>query len=126
MLVDAHRAGLRIGETRIHCRYDVDGSTLGPITHASNVLDDLLFQVGVRHPLLAIAVPGIALSILGFATGLWAVERQAATGEPALGWLLASLFLGGAGLLAAFVGLLFNILPRSVETALRAHEPRKG
>jgi glycosyltransferase involved in cell wall biosynthesis len=124
LLMEAHQAGLRIGETRIHCRYDVEGSTLGSFTHASGVLNDILFQVGVRHPLLYLSLPGLAFVVGGLLAGLWTAYLYAATGYFSLGWILVSLFLSSIGVLAVFVGLLFNLLPRSLAHALRRLLPK--
>ncbi|MHB1261305.1 MAG: glycosyltransferase family 2 protein [Thermoplasmatota archaeon] len=126
LLIEAHQAGLRIGETRIHCRYDVEGSTLGSFTHASGVLNDLLFQVGVRHPLLYLSLPGLVMVLGGIAAGLWTAYLFASSGYFSVGWILVSLFLTTVGVLAFFVGLLFNLLPRSLAHALRRLLPRAG
>lgn len=126
ILIDAHQAGLRIGETRIHCRYDVDGSTLGSFTHATGVLNDLLFQIGVRRPLLYLSLPGTVLTLGGTAAAVWAALVFARTGNFSLGWVLVSFFLVSIGILAVFVGLLFNLLPRSLAHALRRLLPKGG
>lgn len=126
LLIEGHRAGLRIGETRIHCRYDVEGSTLGSFTHASGVLNDLLFQVGVRHPLLYLSLPGLVMVLGGVIAGLWTAYLFASTGYFSVGWILVSLFLTTVGVLAFFVGLMFNLLPRSLAHALRRLLPRAG
>jgi glycosyltransferase involved in cell wall biosynthesis len=126
LLIDAHQAGLRIGETRIHCRYDVEGSTLGSFTHATGVLNDLLFQVGIRHPLLYLSLPGVILLVGGVLAGLWTAYLYASTGDFSIGWILVSLLLTTVGVLAVFVGLLFNLLPRSIAHALRRLQPKEG
>lgn len=126
LLIDGHQAGLRIGETRIHCRYDVDGSTQGSFTHASGVLNDLLFQVGVRHPLLYLSLPGGLLILGGMLAGLWSAYIFARSGDFSLGWVLVSLFLTSIGVVALFMGILFNLLPRSLAHALRRLLPKGG
>ena len=126
MLIDAQRAGLRIGETRIHCRYDVEGSTLGSFTHATGVLSDLLFQIGVRHPLLYLSLPGVVAALGGILAALWSTYLFAARGSLPIGWVLVSLFLTTGGVLAFFVGLLLNLLPPSIAHALRRLLPREG
>ena len=124
MLIDAHQAGLRIGETRIHCRYDVDGSTMGSFRHASGVLGELLFQVGVAHPLLYLALPGLILALGGVAAAIWATYLDAVTGSPPVGWLLVSLSLTLMGMMGMFTGVLFNLLPGSIAHALRRLLPK--
>lgn len=125
VLIDAHQAGLTIGETRIHCRYDVDGSTLGSFTHATGVLNDLLFQVGVVHPLLYLAVPGLVLLFGGSVAGIWAAYHSYTTGVFSFGWIVVSLGLTIMGILGIFLGLLFNLLPRSIAHALRRLLPKE-
>jgi glycosyltransferase involved in cell wall biosynthesis len=125
MLIDAHQAGLRIGETRIHCRYDVDGSTLGSVRHASSVIYDLLFQIGVAHPLLYLALPGIFIVLGGAAAGVWASYTVTTGGTLPLGWVLVSLGMTTVGVLGVFAGLLLTLLPRSMAHALRKLLPKE-
>jgi glycosyltransferase involved in cell wall biosynthesis len=115
LLIDAHAAGLRIGETRIHCRYDVDSSTQGPVKHASGVLNDLLVAVGVQHPLLFLGVPGFVALLAGMAGGAYLLFVSDRTGNVPLGWFMVAMFAALAGILGLFAGLLFNILPRIIE-----------
>jgi glycosyltransferase involved in cell wall biosynthesis len=124
MLIDAHQAGLRIGETRIHCRYDVDGSSMGSVRHASGVLTDILFQVGVAHPLLYLALPGLVLVFGAIGAGIWATYVAYVYGELSLAWLFVAIGLAGVGVLAVFAGLLLTLLPRSIAHALRRLLPR--
>ena len=125
MLIDGHQAGLQIGETRIHCRYDVDGSTLGSVRHASGVLNDLVFQVGVAHPLLYLSLPGLVMVLGGAAAGIWAAYLGTALDRLSVGWILVSLALTTIGVLGLFAGLLFNLLPRSMAHALRKLLPKE-
>ncbi len=117
--MDAHAKGLRIGETRIHCRYDVDGSTLGSFTHGSTVLNELLTLVGIRRPLLLLGVPGTLVLLAGVACGLWAVRIYQTTTIFAIGWVLLAMLLVNLGVLGMFAALVFNLLPRSSAEAVR-------
>lgn len=119
LLIDAHGQRLRIAETRIHCRYDVDSSTEGPIRHASGVLNDLLVAVGVRHPLLFLGVPGVLLLFVALAAGTYTLVVFNDTGNFSLGWFMVTMFTALAGLLGTFAGLLFNILPRIIQRSTR-------
>ena len=123
ILIDAHQAGLRIGETRINCRYDVDGSSMGPVRHASGVLSDILFQVGVAHPLLYLALPGVVLVVGGIVAGLWAAYLAYAYGVLSFAWLIMAIALSGVGILAIFAGMLLTLLPRSISHSLRRLRP---
>ena len=123
LLIDAHEAGLRIAETRIHCRYDVDSSTEGPIRHASGVLNDLLVAVGVRHPLLFLGLPGFVSLVFAFGAGAYTLVVFDRTGDFSLGWFMVTMFTALAGLLGSFAGLLFNILPRIIQVSTRRPGP---
>jgi len=119
LLMDAQGKALSIGEVRIHCRYDVDGSTMGSVAHASGVLNDLLTQVGIRRPLLLMGVPSVLTIVVGFAAGAWSVAVYERTGTFAIGWVLLSMLLVNIGALGFFVALMFNLLPRSSAEAVR-------
>lgn len=119
MLIDAHDKGLRIGETRIHCRYDVDGSTQAPIAHAGGVINDILTQVGIRRPLLLMGLPGFLAFVTGAGCGLWALSLYRNGHVFAIGWVLLAMLLVNLGVLGMFAGLLFNLLPRSSAEAVR-------
>lgn len=117
MLMDAHARGMSFGEVPIHCRYDVDGSTEPPIRHASKVLNDILVQVGVRHPLLLIGFPGVLALTLGAVTGAWTVWQYDQTQEFAVGWALVTVMLVIVGVLAVFAGVMLNVLPQVLRAA---------
>jgi glycosyltransferase involved in cell wall biosynthesis len=114
MLMDAHEAGLAIGEVPIHCRYDVDGSTEAPLKHATKVLNDILVAIGVRHPLLYLALPGTLAILVGGLLGAWVVWVYKRTHEFAIGTALVTVLLVVVGVLGVFAGLVFNVLPRLV------------
>lgn len=119
LLIDAQKAGLRIGETRIHCRYDVDGSTENPVKHAGGVLNELLVQIGMLHPLLFMALPGFLFLVGGIGFGAYSVYLWQTLDVFAPGWVLLGMTLILVGLLGLFAGLMFNLLPRAVKRALR-------
>jgi glycosyltransferase involved in cell wall biosynthesis len=119
MLIDAEAKGLKVAETRIHCRYDVDGSTEGPVKHAGGVLNELLVQIGMLHPLLYMALPGFMLMIVGLGMGAYSVYLWQASAVFAPGWVLLGMTLILVGLLGLFAGFVFNVLPRAVKRALR-------
>ena len=123
MLIDANRMGLRIGEVPIHCRYDVEGSTQNPVRHAAGVLNEVLIQVGILHPLLLIGLPSFGILAAGLVTGGWALTLYQRDGSFYPGWVLLAMLLVILGILGLFAALLFNILPRSVERALARRGP---
>lgn len=67
MLIDAADARMSIVEVPISVRYDVDGSTLDPVSHGLGVLNKVIGLVSQRRPLLIYAVPGIVITALGIA-----------------------------------------------------------
>ncbi|HUR62077.1 MAG TPA: glycosyltransferase family 2 protein [Candidatus Thermoplasmatota archaeon] len=117
LLIDAHDKGLRIDETRIHCRYDVDSSTETPLRHASGVLNDLLVAVGVRHPLLFLGVPGVLSLCMSIAAAARTLGEHDRTGVVPLAWIMVTMFTALVGIVGLFAGLLFNILPRIIQRA---------
>jgi hypothetical protein len=124
LLIEAHQKGLKIGETPIHCRYDVEGSSQGPVSHATDVLNQVLLEVGLGHPMLYLALPGLVLGLGSVGAAMWAslLMRQDPTSGSA--WFAVAILLFGLSLLGLFAGLLFNLLPRAVSDAVRKHVPR--
>ncbi len=119
LLMDAHKAELRLAEVPITCRYDVDGSTLPSVRHAGGVINTILNQIGIQHPLLMLAVPGVLLLAFGVFAMAWTWYIYQATGGLLLRWVL----VGGIGLilgvLGVVAGLIFQLLPQSVGQELR-------
>ncbi len=114
LLMDAHAKGIALEEVPIHCRYDVEGSTQGPVRHASAVLNDILVQVGVRHPLLLIGLPGVLSLLLGIVSGSWTAWVYDQRQQLAVGWALITVMLVVVGVLGIFAALVFNLMPRLV------------
>jgi glycosyltransferase involved in cell wall biosynthesis len=65
MLMDAADASLNILEVPINVRYDVDGSTLDPVSHGLGVLNKVLGLLTARRPMLFYAMPGLIMLALG-------------------------------------------------------------
>ena len=119
LLVQARAAGLRIEETRIHCRYDVEGSSQGAVRHALSVLDALIFQVCIRRPLLFVGVPGFFLAWVGLIVSVASfLEFRAGNGLPVGGVFLAILLLL-FGLIMLLAGLFFSVMPRMLKHSQR-------
>lgn len=119
-LIDAREAGLHIAETRIHCRYDVDGSTQNPIRQATGVLNKLLLQIGIRRPLLTWGLPGMVALLFGLFAGGYSILLYRNDGTFAIGWVLIGMLSVIMGALGLFMGVMLNVLPRSVAYSLRA------
>ncbi len=117
MLIDARGKGLRIREVPVHVRYDVEGSTKGPISHGFGVVDHLLRIVAVRHPLLFFGIPGTALFLLGIGLGLRTLEAYSATRTLAIGYALLVVTFLLLGSLSLFAGVILNVMPKAIRRA---------
>lgn len=115
LLVDATEKKLQFAETRISCRYDVDSSTLGPVRHASGVINDILTEIGIRHPLLLLGLPGLILLILGGGAGINTVYILDVHGYFSPAWMMVSMFLTTVGLMMIMMGMVFHLIPRAVK-----------
>jgi hypothetical protein len=124
LLIAANQNGLAIGETPINCRYDVEGSSQGPVSHATGVMNQILMEVGLRHPLLYLALPGILFGLGAVGAATYASYELSTVPARAVGWFAVSVLLFGLSLLLLFTGLLFNLLPRTVAEAVRKHTPK--
>ena len=123
MLFEAKEKGLRVAEVPIRARYDVDGSTKGPVSHGFGVVDGILRIVAVRHPLAFLGGTGVVLSALGIALGLVALANFRDYPELAIGYsFLVVIFLLSGGL-AIFAGIMLNVLPSAVVRMLRRKRP---
>lgn len=67
MLVDAANANLKINEVQANIRYDVKGSTYGPIVHGFSVLGSVLGLIYHRRPIMFIGMISFILLITGLA-----------------------------------------------------------
>jgi glycosyltransferase involved in cell wall biosynthesis len=128
MLIDAKEKHLRVAEVPIRARYDVEGSTKGPLSHGFGVIDRLLRIIAVRHPLLFFAVPGLILFLLGLWMGYDTLDTYNATHFFAIGKALLTIIFLLLGALAVFAGLILNTMPRAIVRILegRAAAAVKG
>lgn len=123
LLIDAQAKGLNVAEMRIHCRYDVDGSTQGSVRHAGGVLNELLVQIGILHPLLYLGLPGFVFLGIGIGMGAYSLWIYDTTRVFAPGWVLLGMMFMIVGVLGVFAGVLFNVLPRTVQGELKKFRP---
>lgn len=125
MLFEAKEAGLRIAEVPIRARYDIEGSTKGPVSHGFGVVDGILRIVAVRHPLAFLGGAGIVLSAIGIALGFVALANFRDYPDLAIGQsFLVVIFLVSGGL-AMFSGIMLNVLPSAVVRMIRRKPPPK-
>jgi len=127
MLVEAKEKNLKVAEVPVAVRYDVDGSTKGPVSHGFGVVDHILRIVAVRHPLLFFGISGFVLFAMGIVLGLIALNTYKTAPELAIGYsflVVIFLIIGG---LAMFAGVMLNVMPKVLERSVaenNTHERR--
>jgi glycosyltransferase involved in cell wall biosynthesis len=114
MLIDAKEKHLRVAEVPIRARYDVEGSTKGPLSHGLGVVDRLLRIIAVRHPLLFFVVPGLIMFLAGLWMGYDTLDTYNVGRFFAIGKALLTIIFLMLGALAVFAGLILNTMPRAV------------
>lgn len=115
ILFEARKAGLRFKDVPIQVRYDVEGSSQGPIEHGLGVIASILRYVEREHPIKAVALPGIVLLALGLLLAGLSFRVYFASGFLPFGPTVGSAALTTVGLLLAFTGLILH--------AIVTHEP---
>ena len=110
MIHRAHESDLKIKEVPISCRYDVNGSTLNPVSHGLHVMGAIVNQLQRKHPLLYFALPGFILFLIGLSLSLQTLFAYSMLGE----FLIEKALVGGilllVGVVAMFTGLMLNSL----------------
>ena len=114
MLIAAKQKHLRIASVPIRTRYDVLGSTKGPISHGVGVVDRILRIVAVRHPLVFFSLPGLIVFIAGLWLGFDTLETYNEQHLFATGRALLAIVLLMLGALTIFVGLILNVMPKAM------------
>lgn len=120
LLIQAKEAGLRMVEIPIRSRYDVGGSTLGPVEHGFSVIDSLLRVVAQRHPLFTFGLPGILMFLLGVYVGFYTLQVYDQTGGFVVGYAFLAVILFILGSLGFFTGLILNVLPKAIAQKLNS------
>ena len=110
MLKNASDSGLKIEEVPIDVRYDVDGSTLNPISHGFRVFMKILHDMEYNKPLLYFLVPGVVLTLSGIVTGLVFLDQyfhgKALNFGPTLLMMLMTLI----GFYLTFTGIILHTI----------------
>ena len=105
MLVNALKAGLKVVEVPIRCRYDVRGSTLHPLIHGLGVLNSVLSSIVRDRPLLYFGAIGSGLIIGGVIKGLEVLEIFNRTRALAVGTAMISVLLFIIGAISISTGI---------------------
>jgi len=105
MVIKALKAGLKVVQVPIKCRYDVKGSTLHPLIHGASVLNSILSSVVKKHPLLYFSVIGSAFILAGVFQGLKVVEVFNRTKALAIGTAMISVLLLIIGAISISTGI---------------------
>ncbi len=115
ILLMAKSNGLKIKETPICCRYDVEGSTHGAVGHGMSVLNSILKFVEFKYPVLTLGVPGLAAILMGLFLGVGVVETYATRGALAVGTALITVTLIIVGALAVFMAMVLHAIKLTFE-----------
>lgn len=122
-LISAHQLGLEISQTNVSCRYqDLDTSTKGPTAHGFSVLGYIIFLIAEKHPLLFIGLPGFIFVIFGFLSGLYTLQYYNAHNIFLFSYAILTAILLIIGVVALFMGLVFNVLPHIIKRAKEESE----
>lgn len=115
-LIKAHDLGLKVGKTRVMCKYNgLDTSTKTPTSHGLSVLSYVIRLVAERRPLLFIGVPGFVLVLLGLIFAIYTLQYYNHSHVFLVPYaILVSIFLI-IGVLGMFIGMMLNVLPNIIK-----------
>ncbi|MFO7967355.1 MAG: glycosyltransferase family 2 protein [Archaeoglobaceae archaeon] len=115
ILLSAKSRGLSVKEKPICCRYDLDGSTHGPVGHGMSVINSIFRFVELERPIISLALPGLALIVIGIFLGFRVLDFYVTRGELATGHALGTVLLVLVGMLAIFVSMVLHAIKISFE-----------
>ena len=114
MLVDAARAELRIKEVEIGVRYDVDCSTLNPVSHGVRVLVKVLQDMEFNKPLFYFTAPGITIGLIGLIMGMSFMRTFYLGGSLHFGPTLLMITMTMVGSFMSFTGIILHSISRLI------------
>ncbi|BAI61999.1 putative glycosyltransferase [Methanocella paludicola SANAE] len=106
MLIDAAQAGLKVLEVPINVRYDVEGSTMNPVSHGFGVLNPIIGLISQERPLLFFGVPGGLLLVTAAIFCFMVLDIFNATKVVAVGYSLIFMLCTILGIFSIFTGLM--------------------
>lgn len=108
ILMQGRKKNLVYKEVPISCRYDVDGSTNGPVSHGLGVIVSIIKYMEVEHSLLFFGLPGLLMFIAGLITGTSLYMNYKAIGSFPIGWAILTIILLVLGTLSGMTGLILH------------------
>jgi len=116
-LIKAHDLGLEVSHANVTCKYKglKKTSTTNPTSHGFSVLSHIIWLIAERHPLLFISFPGFISVILGLFLGILTLQHYNQTHVFLLPNAIIIICLLIIGVLAMFMGLILNVLPRVIK-----------
>ncbi|WP_440771197.1 glycosyltransferase family 2 protein [Natronorubrum sp. DTA28] len=76
IIYHAHQEGFDFEEVGTTISYDVEhGSSQGALSHGAGLVRNILGFLERRHPLLALGLPGLFLTVLAVSFGLWSIGQ---------------------------------------------------
>ena len=108
ILLQGNKYNLKYMEVPIDCRYDLDGSTMNPVSHGLSVMVSIFRYIEVGHPLLFFGVPALLLGTVGLLTGVHAYDLYKGSGYLSFGPALITVSLLILGMLAGMTGIILH------------------
>jgi len=114
-LIRAHEIGLKVSQKNITCKYkNLNTSTKDPVLHGFSVLSYIIWLIAEQRPLLFISFPGFITVLIGLFFGIQILQYYNQTQVFLISHAIFVSILLIIGILAMFIGLLLNVLPRII------------
>ncbi len=108
ILLEASRYSLRLKEVPIECKYDVDGSSKGPVRHGLSVVGSVVRYLETEHALLTFGLPGLIAFLVGVLSGIGVASEYSTSGSVNVALALGSVLLVVGGLVLGSTGLILH------------------
>ncbi|MDH7593164.1 MAG: glycosyltransferase family 2 protein [Methanomicrobiales archaeon] len=113
---------LAIKEVPIHVRYDIpNGHKKHPLAHGLDILTHIIGFVSYRRPLLAFGIPGIFITILGIALGIYTFSAYYTMGAFHYVLFIGSIVALILGLMLVTSAFIMNSLAFVVRSQMKKH-----
>ena len=119
-LILANELGLKTANAHVSCKYQSIGnadatSTKTPTSHGLGVLGYIIWLIAEKRPLLYIGVPGLSFVIFGIYWGIITLQDYNKYHVFPIEYALVTSLFTIVGIIAVFIGLLFNTLPQIIK-----------